>query len=219
MKFKAIIFDLDGTLIDSIPDIADAANQLMVNHNYPTHDPLLYVQWIGNGALKLIEQALLGNANEVSLPGLLHEYLDIHTRNCTNKTRLYPGIDNLLNYLNGQKISISILTNKPDGLAQKVFEHYLSEWSFDFVIGQMPDFPKKPDPMRAIEIADKINCTPHEMLFIGDSDTDMKTGNAAGMVPVGVTWGYDTKSSVEEAGAKYLMQSVQELLSFIKTNT
>ncbi|MBA7637923.1 Phosphoglycolate phosphatase [subsurface metagenome] len=217
MSIKAIIFDLDGTLIDSIPDIADAANQLLVNHNFPVHDPSCYAEWIGNGALKLIRRAVPGNANEAFLRELLDEYLGIHIRNCTNKTRLYEGIDQLLSDLNEQNISISILTNKPHSLTLKVFDHYLSQWKFDFVLGQMPGYPKKPDPARAIEIAEKLNCKPREMLFIGDSDTDIKTGITAGMIPVGVTWGYDTEFSIVDAGAKYLMNDVKELMFFFKS--
>lgn len=217
MKIKAIIFDLDGTLIDSIPDITDAANQLMVNHNFPVHDASSYVEWIGNGALKLLKYAVPGNTGDAYLSKLLDEYLEIHSGNCTNKTSLYPGIDNILSYLNEQNISISILTNKPHALTQKVFEHYLKKWKFEFVLGQMQGFPKKPDPALAIEIADKLKCKTQEIMFIGDSDTDMKTGIAAEMIPVGVTWGYDTKDSIVEAGAKYIVNNAQELLKFLKS--
>ena len=216
MNIKAIIFDLDGTLIDSIPDIADAANQLMVNHNYPIHDTSSYVKWIGHGALKLLKRAVPDNIDDAYLKKLLSEYLEIHTGNCTNKTSLYPGINKILDYLNEQNISISILTNKPHALTLKVFEHYLKKWKFDFVLGQMQDYPKKPDPGRAFEIADKLKCQTQEMMFVGDSDTDMKTGTAAGMIPLGVTWGYGTESSILGAGAKYLMNNTKELLEFIK---
>jgi phosphoglycolate phosphatase len=216
MYIKAIIFDLDGTLIDSIPDIADAANQLMVNHKYPMHDTSSYVKWIGHGALKLLKHAVPENTDDAYLKKLLGEYLEIHTGNCTNKTSLYPGINKILDYLNEQNISISILTNKPHALTLKVFEHYLKNWKFDFVLGQMQGYPKKPDPARACEIADKLKCQTQEMMFIGDSDTDMKTGTAARMIPLGVKWGYGTESSILEAGAKYQMNNTKELLEFLK---
>lgn len=217
MNIKAIIFDLDGTLINSIPDIADAANQLLVNHNYPVHDPSSYIEWIGNGALKLLKRAVPNGISEEHMHELLAEYLEIHTRNCINKTHCYPGIDSLLDYLNEQNISISILTNKPHAITLKVFEHYLKKWNFDFVLGQMQGNPKKPNPQLAIEIADKLHFKKHEMFFIGDSDTDMKTGVAAGMIPLGVTWGYDNERSIMEAGAKYLMNDTKELLEFLKS--
>lgn len=216
MNIQAIIFDLDGTLIDSISDIADTANQVMINHNYPIHDPSSYVNWIGNGALKLLKRAVPDNTSEEYLHALLQEYLEIYERNCTNKTCLYQGINRILNYFNEQNISISILTNKTQEITMKVFENYLSDWKFDFVLGQINGYPKKPDPGRAIEIAKRLNCKTKEMLFIGDSVTDIRTGIAAGMIPVGVTWGYGRENSIVDAGAKYLMKDTKELLEFIK---
>jgi phosphoglycolate phosphatase len=217
MRIKAILFDLDGTLIDSVPDIADAANRLMRNHQYPVHDTSTYTEWIGNGALKLIERAVPGGSDTLYRE-LLDEYLEIYKDNCTNKTRLYPGIDEMLSFLNDQHISVSVLTNKPHAVTLKVFEHYLSKWKFDFVQGQSQEYPKKPDPQVAVEIAAKLNCSTREMLLIGDSDTDIKTAVNAGMVPVGVAWGYDTESSMVNAGAEYLVYSAAELLRFLKSN-
>jgi phosphoglycolate phosphatase len=219
MTTKAVIFDLDGTLIDSAPDIADAANQMLANHGYPVHHTSRYKEWIGHGALKLIQRAVPGKRDESYLQELLDEYREIHIQNCTNKTHLYNGIDEMLDYLTGQNISISILTNKPHTITLKVVEHYLSTWKLDFVYGQMPEYPKKPDPARAIEIAGKLKRKPHEMLFIGDSDTDMKTGIAAKMIPIGVTWGYDTELSIANAGASYIFATPKELIKHLKKCT
>jgi phosphoglycolate phosphatase len=216
MKIKAIIFDLDGTLIDSVPDIADAANQLLENHNFPVHHPARYTEWIGNGAMKLIQRAVPGNQNEPVLHELLNEYLELYGHNCTRKTHLYEGVNSLLDYLTEQKITISILTNKPHSLTIKVINYYLSGWDFAFVYGQVNGYPKKPDPSRAIEIADSLKSRPGEILFVGDSDTDVKTGIAAGMIPVGVTWGYDTEASLVEAGARCLISHPAELINFVK---
>lgn len=218
MKIKAVIFDLDGTLIDSIPDIADAANQMLANHDFPVHHPKCYIEWIGHGALRLIQQAVPGNREESYLQELLDEYRKIHINNCTNKTRLYNGIDEVLNFLTAQNISISILTNKPHSITLKVVKHYLSAWKFDFVLGQLPEYPKKPNPDRAIEIAGKLNFNSQEMLFIGDSDTDIKTGIAADMIPIGVTWGYATELSIADAGASYIFSDPKELIQYLKNS-
>jgi phosphoglycolate phosphatase len=216
MKIKAVIFDLDGTLIDSVPDIADAANQMLANHNFPAHDTSRYKEWIGHGAMKLLQRAVPGTRDESFLRKLLVEYREIHINNCTTKTRLYKGIEEVLDLLIEQNISISIFTNKPQEITNKVVNHYLSDWKFDFVYGQMPEYPKKPDPARAIEISEKLKYNPGDMFFIGDSDTDMKTGVAAGMIPVGVTWGYDTETSIADAGAKYIVSGTKDLVNFLK---
>jgi phosphoglycolate phosphatase len=218
MKIKAIIFDLDGTLIDSIPDIADAANQLMRNYNFPVHDISSYTEWIGHGALRLIERAVPGNQSEAFHRELLKEYLEIYNGNCTSKTRLYPGIDKILRYLNEHNISISILTNKPHAITLNVYKYYLSIWKFEFVLGQSDEYPKKPNPAAALDMAAKLNSDPGEILFIGDSDTDIKTAVNAGMVPLGVTWGYGTESSMVHAGATYMMKNVEEVLNYVKSN-
>ncbi len=216
MKIKAIIFDLDGTLLDTIPDITDAANKMLSNHNFPVYNQSNYIQWIGNGALKLIERAIPGKHDMMYLQQLLDEYLEIHKHNCINKTKVYSGIDDLLNYLTLQNFSFSILTNKPDALTQKVVNHYFPDWKFSFVFGQKPEYPKKPDPTRALEIANKLNIKSDEVLFIGDSETDVKTSLAAKMSSVGVTWGYGTKDSMLNAGCKTFADNASELIELIK---
>ena len=218
MNFEAIIFDLDGTLIDSIPDIADAANQIMMKHHFPVHNAEQYVEWIGNGAYRLLKRAVPENISEEYIRELLEEYLEVYRNNCTNKTRLYPGTDHLFDFLNEQNVPISILTNKPHIITHKVYEKYLSKWNFNVILGQMEGYPKKPDPACALEIAEKLNCAPRKVLFIGDSDTDIKTGTAAGMIPIGVIWGYGTEESLKEAGAKFLIHDTGALLKFIKKN-
>jgi phosphoglycolate phosphatase len=189
----------------------------MLKHRFPVHDSDQYVEWIGNGAFRLLKRAVPDHISEEYVRELLDEYLEIHKRNCTNKTRLYPGIDSLLDLLNEQNIPISILTNKPHSITRKVFDKYLSKWNFNFVLGQVQGYPKKPDPARALEIAESLNYDPGKILFIGDSDTDIRTGTAAGMIPVGVTWGYGTQRSLRESGAKILIHDTGELLKFIKT--
>ena len=220
MKIKGAIFDLDGTLIDSIPDITDSANQLLKNHGFATHNTADYTRWIGNGALKLLERALPGDTDRQTVEQMLEEYLDLYSENCLKGTRVYSGVMELMDYLTGKEIVCSILTNKPHVVTQKVVKYYFQGNNFRYVLGQRSGSPKKPDPAVAMQIASDLNLDPADMAFIGDSDTDMKTGKAAGMMTVGVTWGYDQPASLKMAGADHIVDSVNELIVLItKINT
>jgi phosphoglycolate phosphatase len=218
MKIKAIIFDLDGTLLDTVEDIADATNRMLAGHKFPVHKLSDYIEWVGDGALKLIERALPGKFDDTFMHELLQEYIKIYTQICTSKTSLFKGIGQLLNFLTEQKIPFSILTNKSHPLTLKVAGHYLSAWKFAFIQGLEPDYPKKPHPGRIFEIAEKLHLKPSEIAFIGDSDTDMKTGVAAGTINIGVTWGYDTGDVLLEKGADYIVSGADELINLLKLN-
>lgn len=215
MKVKSVIFDLDGTLIDSIPDITETANQMLLNHQFPTHSAADYISWIGNGALRLVRKALPKEFSETETQKFLNEYLELYTEMCTHGTMVYKGIPEVLDYLTKQGIGHSILTNKPHEVTQKVVNYYFPGNVFNFVFGQRQGVAKKPDPSAALEIASNLNCLPEDVLFIGDSDTDMKTGKAAGMIAVGVTWGYGSVSSIKAAGSDYLFDTTEGLINLI----
>lgn len=220
MNIQGIIFDLDGTLIDSIPDITTSANQLLQNHGFVTHEASDYTRWIGNGARKLLERAIPEGIDGQTMDRMLEEYLDLYSENCTRGTMVYEGIAGLLEFLARQKIPFSILTNKPHEVTQKVVKHYFPDIDFRFILGQRNGFPRKPDPSVALKIASGLKCVPSNMLFIGDSDTDMRTGKSAGMMPVGVTWGYGSVDSLLQAGCEQTVNSANELIQWIdKTNT
>lgn len=216
MSIKSVIFDLDGTLIDSIQDIADSTNQMLSKNGFETHPLESYMKWIGNGARILIEKAVPENTDSKTIDKLLAGYIDIYTINYNIKTKVYEGIDKFLDVLADQNISISILTNKPHAETLKIAGFYLSKWPFRFIYGQRNGTPKKPDPKVALEIAQELNLKPSEIVFIGDSSTDIKTAIAAGMTPIGVTWGYGTKDSMIEAGCKIFADNPSEFLRILK---
>ena len=218
MKIKSVIFDLDGTLIDSIHDIADSCNVILEKHGFETHSVDLYIKWIGEGAKLLIERALPESTDKAVVEQLLEEYIPLYRENSTVKTVLFPGIDEVLDFMVDKGIVISILTNKPHVQTVKIVDYYLSKWPFNFVFGQRDNVPKKPDPGVALQIASRTKAKPNEVLFIGDSKTDIKTAIAANMHIVGVTWGYGTIESMKQAGCNEFVSTAEELLKYIKEN-
>ncbi len=218
MSIKSVIFDLDGTLIDSIQDIADCTNEMLAQNGFSIHPVENYIQWIGNGARLLIERAVPEVKDPVVIDKLLTDYLALYAEKYNIKTSIYPGMDSFLDTLVKNNISISILTNKPHAETLKIADFYLKKWPFQYIFGQRKDIPKKPDPKVALEIASEVGVKPSDILFVGDSSTDIKTAVAAGMQHVGVSWGYGTVESMKEAGATRIIDHVVELIELVKKN-
>ncbi len=215
MKTEGIIFDLDGTLVHTIEDIAGAANELFTRHGFPEHEMDYYLKWIGNGAVKFIERAYGKPVEREQLLTYVSEFKEIYSRNLHNKSRVYDGVPALLDELVNRGVKMAILSNKPHLLTQKVASFYLSDWPFDPVLGQREEVPRKPDPAGAIEIAGRMGIDAAKILFVGDSDNDIYTGRSAGMVPVAVSWGYG-RLIKEPAEGEYLMiHNPSELIDLI----
>lgn len=217
MQYKGVIFDLDGTLFHSIEDIADAVNKGLTDEGLAIHPVENYISWIGNGAYKLVERALPKGSNEEQIQSHLDKFLQIYSKNWNIKSRVFDGIPDVLNFFNRERIPISILSNKPHFLTMEIAGYYFQSWNFACVFGQRDGIPRKPDPQSAIEITTMCALRPDEFLYIGDSETDMKTAMNAGMLPIGVTWGYGSRQSVEESGAKYIVDKPGELIKIIQT--
>lgn len=215
MYIQAVIFDLDGTLIDSLPDIVRATNLLLVNHKLKTHSNSDYKKWVGHGASALLERALPEKKEGFDLDQLLHEYIYLYGKVCKHDTTVYAGISNLLELLNNKRIPVSILTNKPHEITQEIVNHFFQTIHFHFIIGQIPDLPIKPDPSMAIKIARSLNIKAGNTLFVGDSETDIKTAKNAGMIAAGVSWGYGFNDEIQKAGCDHFFKSIQELTEFI----
>lgn len=190
MQIEGAIFDLDGTLVHTIEDIAGAANVLFARHGLPEHNIEYYLKWIGNGAVKFIERAHGEPVSDEQLRAYVSEFKEIYAGNLHDKSHVYSGIPELLDELVRRGIKISVLSNKPHLLTQEVCEYYLSKWPFNPVLGQREEVKRKPDPAAAFEIAGHMGVHPGKILFVGDSDNDILTAQAAGMIPLGVSWGY-----------------------------
>lgn len=214
MNIQGIIFDLDGTLVHTIEDIGDAANTLLKIHGYPQYSPEDFIRWIGNGAAKFIENAIGETVDPVLLKNYVSEFKEIYAVNLHNKSRLYEGIPQLLDELTGKRVKLAILSNKPHHLTEAVVSYYLSAWDFKPVFGQRVHIPRKPDPAGALEIANMLAIPVNRFLFVGDSLGDLKTSSAAGMMPVGVSWGYGLRGKVALNG-ETLIHHPGELLTLL----
>ena len=215
MKFKGIIFDLDGTLVNSLEDISDAMNSVLQGLNFPTHSYDTYQYFIGSGLRNLVSKALPATDNsdeqiEVCFECMVNEYREI----CTLKTKPYDGIVELLDNLASQNIKMAVFSNKADELTKKIATEIFPN-HFDAAVGLSTEALKKPNPFEAIEISKKWNLKTEEILFVGDSDIDMQTAVNANMFPVGVTWGYRTEEELKNSGAKLVINNASELIEIL----
>ncbi|MCD8198810.1 MAG: HAD family hydrolase [Phascolarctobacterium sp.] len=209
-NYKAVIFDLDGTLIDSLADLADSANCVLKEYGFPIHDLESYKYRVGDGIRKLMERAL-PPGNDAIIDDALAKYREIYAVNSLNKTRPYDGILGLLEILRRKKINMGICTNKPDAEAKKIADALFSGY-FSSIIGDRPDMKRKPDPQKISFMAEVWGISPDKIVYLGDSGVDMQTAVNGKMLPVGVLWGFRSKDELLENGAEILISHPFDLL-------
>ncbi|MCT4602674.1 MAG: HAD family hydrolase [Marinifilum sp.] len=211
---KGVIFDLDGTLANSIEDIADSMNKVLMENSFPTHDYATYKTFVGRGIKNLVEKSLPSeNRSEAEIGKNFERMMQIYDDNCIVKTCLYPGIVELLNALSEKGIKISVFSNKANELTQKVVKVLLANWQLEYVLGAGGDIPRKPDPKGAILISEKMGINPSELMYIGDSGVDMETAKNSGMKAVGVLWGFRDMEELLENGAQTLLEHPMDLMA------
>jgi phosphoglycolate phosphatase len=216
MRYKAILFDLDGTLIDSLEDQADAINRVLTGKGFPTHDVNAYRYFIGDGVATLIARALPEtDRDEVTIRACLTAFREDYSRNWKVKTKLYDGVRDLLNAVAARGVKSAVLSNKPDDFTKLCVKEFLADWTFDAALGERRGVPRKPDPAGALEIVARLNLPPSDFLYLGDSDVDMKTATAAGMFPVGALWGFRPEKDLREGGARVLLRHPLEMLDLL----
>jgi phosphoglycolate phosphatase len=215
MKFPAAVFDLDGTLLDTLADIADSMNAALEKVGYPGHETDAYKYLTGDGVRALAERSLPESArDEATIAACIRELRMEYADRWGKKTRPYPGIPELLSALAQRKVRMSILSNKLDEFTRRAATDFLSGFEFDFVIGANPDHPQKPDPSGALFIAGRLEIEPARFLYLGDTGVDMLTAVRAGMFPVGALWGFRDEKELRENGAEAVIRSPGELLEF-----
>ncbi|MCB1172443.1 MAG: HAD-IA family hydrolase [Leptospiraceae bacterium] len=213
MRTKAIIFDLDGTLLDTLFDIANCTNMTLEAFGYPGHPVAAYKKFIGEGVTRLLERALLPVTVTLDEYQRLLARFTMHYReHGSDHACLYPGIAGLLDDLQARQIQCNILSNKPHPLTQAIVQELLSSWDFTTVLGQRDEVPRKPDPAAVFEIMARSDVDTTEYMFVGDTVTDHETARAAGIRSVSVLWGFQESGELQAAGASVLLQSPMELL-------
>ena len=209
--YKAVIFDLDGTLINSIDDLADSANAVLKEYNFPTFDVEAYKYKVGNGIRKLMQRALPEDKQDL-LDEALDKFKAIYAKHNLDKTRPYDGIMDMLHNLQESGIPLGVCTNKHDEAAKEIIKILFPENTFDSIIGDKAGLKRKPDPGKVLAIAKEWNIKPEEIAYLGDSGVDMQTAVNAGMLPVGVLWGFRKEDELLANGAKVLLHNPNELL-------
>lgn len=215
-KFKAVIFDLDGTLLDTIEDLADLMNAVLAESGYPVHDLQSYKYFVGNGMEKLAYNALPPEHRDEATVKIIAQKMKMeYAKRWNVKTRPYEGIPELLDALEAMGMDLAVLSNKPDNFVKIIIKELLPAWNFAVAYGERATIPRKPDPAGAFEIARILNLKPHEIIYLGDTNTDMKTATSAEMYAVGVLWGFRQKDELIASGADVIIQNPLELLDII----
>lgn len=213
---KYIIFDLDGTLVNSVYDLADSVNSVLKRNGYNTHPLERFYYFVGNGTLKLVERALPEDERTDEEIKRIHEqFAEHYSKNYLNKTVPYDGVINLLNELGMRKIKYAVASNKTDIFTREIIAELFPKNNFDVIMGKKDSNPTKPNPKIVYDILEGKDLKPHEVLFVGDSNVDVETGHNANLKAVGCIWGFRGEKELREAGADYLISAPSDLLEII----
>lgn len=213
MRFKAVIFDLDGTLLDTIEDIKETMNQVLREYNYQEYSQEEYKYFVGKGVDNLIKEVMKsGNIEQEAFAKLKKGYYEVYIKQATVNTKIYDGISELLTELKQKGISLNVLSNKPHSQTIEVIKHYFDDNVFDLVYGKKEEFLPKPHPDSASDLVANLNLNPEEILYVGDTETDMFTAKNAKFYSIGVLWGFRKKEELVNAGADKIVENPTEIL-------
>lgn len=201
--YRAVLFDLDGTLTNTLEDIAFAMNRALRLNGLPEHPVNAYRYFVGDGVHMLVRRAI-GERQEME-DAVFHTYQDYYKEHNLDRTRPYDGVPEMLAALQEKGLKLCVFSNKPDADTRRVVAHFFPQVNFVVVRGQVEGVPVKPDPAGALAVAAECGIAPENFLYLGDTDVDMLCAQRAGMHPVGVTWGFRTAEELEKAGAERLI--------------
>lgn len=213
---KAFIFDLDGTLIDSLADLAEAVNRMLEQHGYPRAPLSAFPRYIGDGVRALVTRALPQDVLEKEdIEARIADYQRHYADTWRSETRPYTGMLETLDDLHARGMKLAVLSNKPDHFTKLCCAHFFPDVPFMPVLGARPGVPRKPDPQAALEICRELQVLPEDCAFIGDSGIDMATAVNAGMLPVGVRWGFRGEAELLEHGARELVSHPDDIVCLV----
>lgn len=212
---KAVLFDLDGTLADTLTDLATSVNHALSHFGFPTHETEKYKYFVGNGMSVLVTRVLPEDKRDKKTHAEVKtEFLSHYAKHYADNTRVYSGLPEVVSTLKEKGIKVAVVTNKAHAAAIDVVKKLYPD-TFDIVLGQKEGVPTKPAPDMPLEVMRQLGVKPEECAFVGDSGPDAATGVNCGAVPIGVLWGFRAADELRENGAKYLAATPKELLSVI----
>lgn len=213
-----VIFDLDGTLLNTIDDLANATNFALRKLGYPVHGMWVYPEIVGNGVRKLMERALPDDARtEPIIRDLLSAFMEYYSEHCCDATKPYPGIPELLGELTARGINLAVTSNKYQSAVTQIISHYFPDDNFTAVLGNEDGFPRKPDPSIVFKALSMCPTPKAETLYVGDSGVDMETARRACIESVGVSWGFRTIRELKEAYADHIISTPAQILDLLET--
>ncbi len=214
MKYKAVIFDMDGTLIDTLDDLADSTNFALRSMGFPKRTKAEIKSFVGNGVERLISLSVPRCASKEDKQKCIEIFKANYAENSKNKTKPYDGIIELLQQLKRKNIKTGVVSNKYHPALIKLCEYYFGEL-IDYAVGEREGVPKKPSPECVYECMEKLGCQKHQTLFIGDSDIDVLTAKNAGLCCVGVLWGFRDENLLRTEGAEHIVKSPSEIIDIL----
>jgi phosphoglycolate phosphatase len=217
MKVSAVAFDLDGTLLDTLADLSDSMNAVLVREGYPPHPADAYRHFVGDGMAMLVRRALPPGCGDRPLVQRCMESMEAeYGRRWNCKTRPYAGVPVLLDALRRHGVAAAVLSNKPEAFVRLIIERLMGEWRFHPVLGARPGLPHKPDPTGALQVTAALGLTPRRIAYVGDSGIDMRTATAAGMQAIGAAWGFRSVAELRLSGASWIAADPRDLISLLE---
>ena len=215
MKCKGLIFDLDGTLLDTLEDLAIAGNATLEHFGFPAHPVDAHRYFVGEGLKTLMQRIIpAADASDDQLLEYMNTFGKIYAKSWHVRSAPYKGIPEMITALSSAGLQLAVLSNKPHEFTKHCVEYFFPEHSFVCVFGQREGVAKKPDPAGAIEIVEKMGLVAGEILYVGDTATDMQTGNSAGMRTIGVEWGFRDHAELQNNNAWKIVSTPAEVVSY-----